>query len=108
MHYQLASLHDKRVKAEKLLEEVSATSQDVWELIKSRVEKGGADLTRAATATMKVGKVMAEPKGDDQIRQIALNSGKIKVAPSDGTRNAGTTASQAHTSAKPCAFADVA
>jgi hypothetical protein len=74
LHDQLESLHDKRVKAEKLLEEVSATSQDAWEQIKSGADQGWSDLTRAAKSTMdKVRDAMAKPKRDDEIRQIAYH-----------------------------------
>ena len=72
LHDQLELIHDKRVKAENILENVSATSQDAWEQIKSGVEQGWADLTRTATATMgKVRKAMAKPKRDEEVRQIA-------------------------------------
>ncbi len=74
LHDQLESLHDKRVKAEKLLEDVSATSQDAWEQIKSGADHGWSDLTRAAKSTMdKVRDAMAKPKRDDEIRQIAYH-----------------------------------
>jgi len=48
LHDQLESLHNQRGKAEKLFEDVSATSQDVWEQIKSGADPGWSDLTRAA------------------------------------------------------------
>lgn len=74
LHDQLESLRDKRVKAEKILEEISATSQDAWEQIKSGVEQGWSDLTRTAKSTMdKVREAITKPKRDDEIRQIAYH-----------------------------------
>ena len=72
LHEQLEMLHDKRIKAEKLLEEISTTSQDAWEQVKSGVEQGWTDLTRTAISTMgKVREAIAKPKRDEEIRQIA-------------------------------------
>ncbi len=74
LHDQLESLHNQRGKAEKLLEDVSATSQDAWEQIKSGADQGWSDLTRTAKNTMdKVRDAMAKPKRDDEIRQIAYH-----------------------------------
>jgi hypothetical protein len=74
LHDQLESLHDKRVKAEKLLEDVSTTSQDAWEQIKSGVEQGWTELARTAKDTMaKVREAIAKPKHDEEIRQIAYH-----------------------------------
>lgn len=74
LHDQLESLHDKRVKAEKILEDISATSQDACEQIKSGVEQGWSDLTRTAKSTMdKVREAIAKPKRDEEIRQIAYH-----------------------------------
>jgi len=44
LHDQLELLHDKRVKAESILEDISATSQDAWEQVKSGVEQGWTEL----------------------------------------------------------------
>lgn len=52
LHDQLESLHDKRVKAGKVLEDISATSRDTWEQVKSGVEQGWTDLSRTAKETM--------------------------------------------------------
>jgi hypothetical protein len=72
LHDQLEMLHDKRVKAEKILEDVSATSQEAWEQVKSGVEEGWTELTRTAKKTMaKVREAIAKPKPDEEIRQIA-------------------------------------
>jgi uncharacterized protein YoxC len=72
LHDQLELLHDKRVKAEKILEDISATSQDAWEQATSGVEQAWADLTRTAKNTMaKVREAIAKPKHDEDIRQIA-------------------------------------
>src|SRR3972149_9452756 len=74
LHDQLESLHDKRVKAEKILEDLPATSQDAWEQIKSGVEQGWTDLARTAKSTMgKVREAIAKPKRDEEIRQIAYH-----------------------------------
>jgi len=82
LHDQLESLHDKRVKAEKILEDISATSQDAWEQIKSGVEQGWTDLTRTAKSTMdKVREAIAKPKRDEEIRQIAYHLWRDKGCP---------------------------
>jgi len=73
-HEQLDGLHDKRARAEKLLEELSATSHDAWEQVKSSVDQGWTDLTRSAKNTMaKVRDAMAKPSHDEEIRQIAYH-----------------------------------
>ncbi len=71
---QLEGLHDKRARAEKLLEELSSTSLDAWEQVKSSVDQGWTDLTRTAKNTMaKVRSAMAKPNQDEEIRQIAYH-----------------------------------
>jgi Protein of unknown function (DUF2934) len=80
LHTQLDSLYSKRARAEKLLEEVSATSQVAWEEIKSGVEKGWNEVTRTAKeTTAKVRERIAHPSREEEIRQIAyqlwLNEG---------------------------------
>ncbi len=72
LHTQLDSLHGKRARAEKLLEELSATSQVAWEEIKSGVEKGWTELKRTAKeTTSKVREAIAQPSREEEIRQIA-------------------------------------
>jgi len=72
LHDQLDSLHDKRAKAEKILEDISATSHDAWDQVKSGAEQGWTELSRAARNTMaKVQEAIAKPKPDEEIRQIA-------------------------------------
>ena len=72
LHDQLESLHDKRVKAEKILEEISATSEVAWEQVKAGAELGWVNLTRTAKDTVaKVREAIAKPKDDEEIRQIA-------------------------------------
>ena len=72
LHDQIESLHDKRVKAEKILADISVTSQDVWEQVRSGAEQGWSDLTRTAKSTMdKVREAMVKPKRDEEIRLIA-------------------------------------
>ena len=72
LHDQLEMLHDKRVKAETILEDISATSQDAWEQVKSGVDQGWGELTRTAKKTMaKVRAAIAKPNYDEEIRQIA-------------------------------------
>lgn len=74
LHDQLEALHDKRVKAEKILEDISATGQDAWEQVKSGVEQGWTELARTAKRTMgKVREAIAKPKRDEEIRQIAYH-----------------------------------
>jgi hypothetical protein len=71
---QLDGLHDKRVQAEKKLEEISTTSQDAWEGAKAGFEQGWAELTRTAkTAARKVRETFAHPDRDEEIRQIAYH-----------------------------------
>src|SRR4249920_1119440 len=77
---QLKSLHDKRVQAEKILEEISGNSQEIWEQVRSGAEQSWSDLTRTAKSTMdKMREAMAKPNRDEEIRLIAyelwLNEG---------------------------------
>jgi len=73
-HEQLEGLHNKRARAEKLLEELSATSYEAWEQVKTSVDQGWTDLTRTAKNTMaKVRDAMAKPNHDEEIRQIAYH-----------------------------------
>ena len=72
LHDQLESLNAKRVKAEKILADISMTGQDVWEQVKSGAEQGWSELTGTAKSTMdKVREAMAKPKRDEEIRLIA-------------------------------------
>ena len=80
LHNQMESLTAKRVKAEQILADISVTSQDVWEQVKSGAEKGWSELTRTAKSTMdKVLEAMAKPKREEEVRLIAyeiwLNEG---------------------------------
>jgi hypothetical protein len=69
---QLDRLNDKRARAEKLLKELSATSQDAWEQIRSGVEQGWNEITRTAKKTMaKVREAIEHPRREEEIRQIA-------------------------------------
>ncbi|MBI4525394.1 MAG: DUF2934 domain-containing protein [Deltaproteobacteria bacterium] len=71
---QLERLHDKRARAEKLLKELSATSQDAWEQIKSAVEQGWNEIARTAKKTMaKVREAIDHPNREEEIRQIAYH-----------------------------------
>jgi len=72
LHDQMESLNVKRVNAEKILADISVTSQDVWEQVRTGAEQGWSDLTRTAKSTMdKVREAMAKPKRDEEIRLIA-------------------------------------
>lgn len=72
LYEQLDGLQGKRAKAEKLLADISATSQQAWDEIKSGVEHGWRDLSRTAKKTMdKVREAIATPNRDEEIRQIA-------------------------------------
>ena len=72
LNTQLDSLHSKRARAEKLLEELSATSQVAWEEIRSGVEKGWNEVTRTAKeTTARVQEAVAHPNREEEIRQIA-------------------------------------
>jgi Protein of unknown function (DUF2934) len=72
LHDQLELLSDKRVKAEKILEDVSVTSQDAWEQVKSGINQGWTELSRTARNTMaNVRKAIAAPRRDEEISQIA-------------------------------------
>lgn len=72
LHEQLDRLYDKRARAEKLLEELSATSQDAWEEIKSGIEQGWNEITRTAKQTVaNVREAIKHPSREDEIRQIA-------------------------------------
>jgi len=72
LHDQLELLHDKRVKAEKILEVISATSHDAWDQVKLGAEQGWTEVSRTARNTMsKVQESLAKPRHDEEIRQIA-------------------------------------
>jgi len=69
---QLARLHDKRARAEKLLNELSATSQDAWEEIKAGIEQGWNEVTRTAKQTMaNLREAIEHPHREEEIRKIA-------------------------------------
>jgi hypothetical protein len=69
---QLERLYDQRARAENLLKEISATSQDAWEQIKSGVEQGWNEITRTAKQTMaKMRESIEHPSREEEIRQIA-------------------------------------
>lgn len=71
---RLEGLHEKRARADKLLKEISATSQDIWEQIKSGVEEGWNDITRTAKRTMaNVREAIDHPRREEEIRQIAYH-----------------------------------
>jgi len=72
LHEQLDGLHDKRARAEKLLEELSATSQEAWKEIRAGAERGWRDISRTAKTTMaKVRHALEARDRDEEIRQIA-------------------------------------
>jgi len=73
LHERLDGLHDKRARAEKLLEELSATSQEAWKEIRAGVEQGWRDISRTAKTTMaKVRQSLEARDRDEEIRQIAF------------------------------------
>jgi hypothetical protein len=72
LHAQLDRLHENRARAEKLLEELSATSQDAWAEIRSGIAQGWNEVTRTAKQTMaNVREAIEHPSREDKIRQIA-------------------------------------
>ena len=72
LHEQLENLHEKRGKAEKMLEEITTASQEAWESVKTGIEQGWKDLNRTAKNTLrKVREAVASPNRDEEIRQIA-------------------------------------
>jgi hypothetical protein len=69
---QLDGLQDKRIKAERMLEELSTTSQEAWGSVRAGIEQGWSDLSRTTKATVrKVRETMAHPDREAEIRQIA-------------------------------------
>ena len=79
---QLELLHDKRVKAEKILEDISATSQDAWEQVKSGVEQGWTELTRTAKKPWReCAKRSPSQSPTKKFARSRINSGKRKAAP---------------------------
>jgi chromosome segregation ATPase len=71
---QLESLHDRREKAEKLLEQLKSASEDAWDNIKSGAEHGWSELSRTAKRTMsKVREAVSRPNRDEEIRIIAYH-----------------------------------
>jgi hypothetical protein len=74
LHEQLDRLHDKGARATKLLENISATSQDAWEEIKSGVEKGWREITQTAKQTAaNVRQAIEHPGREEEIRRIAYH-----------------------------------
>src|SRR3970282_1729218 len=72
LHEQLDRLHEKRARAEKLLEELSATTENAWEEIKAEMKRGLNEVTRTAKQTRAKGREAIEhPSREDEIRQIA-------------------------------------
>jgi hypothetical protein len=72
LHEQLDRLHEKRARAETLLEQLSNTSEAAWEEMKSGIEQRWNEVTRTAKQTMaKMRKVIEHPSREDEIRQIA-------------------------------------
>jgi len=69
---RLDRLNEKRAKGEKLLEKLSATSEEAWEEMKSGIEQGWNEVTRTAKqAAAKMRKTIEHPSTEDEIRQIA-------------------------------------
>jgi uncharacterized coiled-coil protein SlyX len=69
---RLDRLNEKRAKGEKLLEKLSATSEEAWEEMKSGIEQGWNEVTRTAKqAAAKMRKTIEHPTTEDEIRQIA-------------------------------------
>ena len=69
---RLERLNEKRARGEKLLEKLSAASEEAWDEMKSGIEQGWNEVTRAAKQTRaKMGKIIEQPNREDEIRQIA-------------------------------------
>lgn len=69
---ELETLHDKRVLAEKLLEDISTVSHERWEQVKAGVDEGWRELTQATkNGVAKLCEAMTKPRDDEEIRQIA-------------------------------------
>lgn len=74
LHEQWAGLHDQRAKAEELLERLGATGQETWEQVRSQVEQGWSEISRAARKTAnRVREGITAPNHDEEIRQIAYH-----------------------------------
>lgn len=72
LYKQLDGLQDKRTKAEKMLEELSLTSQEAWGSVRAGIEQGWADLSRTARTTVRnVRETMARPGREAEIREMA-------------------------------------
>lgn len=72
LHDQLDGLQEKRIQAEKMLEELSAISQETWEGVKSGVEDTWQRLTRTAKETLtRAREAVTHASRDEDIRQIA-------------------------------------
>ena len=81
LHDQLEGLQGKRAQAEKMLVELSATSQETWDHVKAGVEETWHRLTRTAQETIsKAREAVTHAARDEEIRQIAyriwLDEGK--------------------------------
>lgn len=81
----------KRVKAKKILVDISATSQDTWGQVKAGIEQGWTDLTRTAKIPWrKFAKPSPNQSTMKKFARSPINSGSMKVVPTDGTWNTGS------------------
>jgi hypothetical protein len=72
LHEQLDTLHEKRAKAEEILEELTTTGQEAWGNVKSGVDEAWRMLTRGAKRTLaKAREAFSDTNRDEEIRQIA-------------------------------------
>ncbi len=71
---QMDSLHERREKAEKLLEDLKAVSEEAWENVKTGADHAWGELSRTAKKTAsKVRNAIIHPNRDEEIRLIAYH-----------------------------------
>ncbi len=71
LHQQLEGLHDKRVKAEKLLEEVKSSGQEKWENVRVGIEDAWTMLSRTTKKTILKAREVTQRNKHEEVSRIA-------------------------------------
>ena len=81
LHQQLEGLHDKRVKAEKLLEEVKTSGQEKWENVRVNVEDAWAMLSRTTKKTILKAREVTQRNKHEEVSRIAYEIWQAEGCP---------------------------
>lgn len=71
LNKQLEGLHDKRVKAEKLLEEVKSSGQEKWENARVGIEDAWAIISRTTKKTILKAREVTQRNKHEEVSRIA-------------------------------------